>query len=131
MGNGTAEHAQGFPEIFRPGRLTIDFLARCRMRETQFRGVEHLPRCIVAGPVHQLGILSPGIGPIADERIAEVLEMHPDLMGSTGVKPGFGQGRVCHPLQNAVIGVRCFAIPVVQRGHPFAMGRMSGYGLAD
>src|SRR5438105_14448145 len=75
-------------------------------------------------------ILTISIRQITHQWIAEMLEMHSDLVSASRVQDRFGKSRAVQSFEHAI---RCPRLPakLFMNGHPFAMGRMPGDGCPD
>ena len=93
--------------------------------------MQHHARRGVIRQFLQPGILPRAVGFIADERMAEKLKMHADLMRATGVNLRLDERGRVQSFQHAITGVRGPAGIVVARGHAFAVRRMPGDGGVD
>jgi hypothetical protein len=84
---------QCITQIGRPLRSKFEQRPRRRVAECQNRGVKSLPR---RGPLKVLGLPTkgagdppaspPGVYRISDDGMSDVLQMHPNLMGTTAVQ---------------------------------------------
>lgn len=73
------EHAEPVAEIAREGGGGRDGSAGDRMPEAQFRGMQHL-----AGHAGKIGAAGAEVLPVAQDRVPDVVQMDPDLVGAAG-----------------------------------------------
>src|SRR5918994_3951180 len=93
------------------------------MEKGQLRGMQSLTRksdaVARAAPVSL----------VADERMADVLEMHADLMGAARLQPAFDERRAAVALEHAVRGARRLA--AVRDRHARAHARVAPHRSVD
>ena len=71
------------------------------MDEGQFLGMEKLTCRLIASQVPQFDILTRAVGVVADNGVADMMEMHADLVGASGIKIGFDESGVFESFQHA------------------------------
>ena len=86
--------------------------------------MQHHTRRGVIRQFLQPGILPRAVGFIADERMAEKLKMHADLVGAAGVNLCLNECGGVQSLEHVITCVRGAAGIVVARDHAFAVCRM-------
>src|SRR6185369_10819111 len=96
-------------EVARQRRAPRHRLAARRMLEAQLRGVQRLAREVDAVA------RAAAIDGVADERMADVLEMHADLVRAPGLQAAFDQRGAAEALEHAVARARGLA--AVRDGH--------------
>ena len=101
------------------------------MDKRQFARVQHHARRGVVGQLLEPDILSRAVSVVADERMADELKMHADLMRASGVNLRLHQRRPVKPFENLVARVRRATGTVVVHSHAFAMRRTPRDGGAD
>ncbi len=81
------------PEIGGPLGPEFEGGSRCRVAECQNRGMERLPWCtslelfgLAAERARDPSAPTPGVDRVADDRMSDVLQVHPDLVGATAVQ---------------------------------------------
>jgi hypothetical protein len=92
------------------------------MTEGEFPGVEHLAG-IIAGAFAAVEF-------VAEDGVAEVMQMHSDLVGPGAVQDAFDEADVVPGTENAVFGFRRAALAQGD-AHPLAMDGMAGDGFVD
>ena len=97
------------------------------MNEGQLRGMQHLAWRDVAGQLRQALVLPVAVGCIPNQRVAEKLEVHPNLVRAASVEDGLGQGRFTQSFEHAITGP-CLAPGFLIYRHAFAMRRMPRNG---
>ena len=93
--------------------------------------MQHHTRRGVIRQFLQPGILPRAVGFIADERMAEKLKMHADLVGAAGVNLCLNECGGVQSLEHVITCVRGAAGIVVARRHALAVRWMPGDGGAD
>ena len=117
-------------EIRRPRRGDTDALAGSRVVKGQPTGMQHLAGRAEAGGLEELSILGQAIDRIARQGITEVLEVHADLVGASGVESGLDQGDASAFFQDAEGGPGLASGSLGDR-HSLAMRGMTGDGGVD
>ena len=92
------------------------------MIETQFPGMQHLPR--------EFSSASSTINGVTEDRMSEMLEMDSNLMSSTTVQPAFKQARLSSRAHDFKIGL-CHAPAFARNRHLLAMNAMTCNGRND
>ncbi len=93
------------------------------MRETEFPGVQHLPRAASC----QLG----RIKLIAQHGMAKMMEMDANLVGATAVDTAFHQAGFRPFAHHSVVGAGGPAPAPAPRPHALAMNRVTADGFLD
>ena len=94
--------------------------------------MEHDSGRVIAGQLNQVHVLAGAVGVIAQQGMAQVLEVNPDLMGAAGVKHRFDQGSLAQPLAHPVAGEGfAAALLPIHRRHAFAVRGMPRNGRSD
>lgn len=88
------------------------------MGETQFPGVKHLTGKTGA----------PSVDFIAKDRIAQMLEVDADLMGTPAVERAFEQGPGPELQEDSPIGAGSASVPILEHGHSLSVNRVSANG---
>ena len=91
------------------------------MFEAEFPRVQHLARGGDARECFEARVLFAAIHGIADERVADVLEMHANLVRAPGVQKAFDQGRGVEAFDDFEAGPGVAGVGAFGGGHPFAM----------
>jgi hypothetical protein len=84
-----------------------------------------LARGGVAGKGFEAGVLFRSVDSVADEWVANVLEMDADLVGTAGMETAFDESRAVEAFDDLVCGPRFARVSAFGRGHTFAMGWMA------
>jgi hypothetical protein len=109
-------------EIARDGGLETQFFAGTRMTKGELPGVEHLAR-IIAGAFAAVQF-------VAEDGMAEVMEVHPDLMGPAAVQNAFDQADLVAGTNYSIFGFRGAALASCD-AHPLAVHWMAGDRFVD
>lgn len=91
------------------------------MGDGEFPSVEELPRKVGA----------PAVGAVAGDGVAEVLQMHADLVGASGLGAAFNERKVSAGEKNAPEGFGGAGAGTLAYAHALAMDGMAGDGAGD
>ena len=91
------------------------------MGDGEFPSVEHLPREVGASAV----------GAVAGDGVAEVLQMHADLVGSSGFGSAFDERKISAGEKNAPEGFGGAGAGALAHAHALAVDGMAGDGAGD
>ncbi len=113
---------QCLEEVVREGRLESHLFSRSWMLESQARRVQHLPRKFPRG----VGC----VDFITQDGVAEMMQMHSDLMRTSAVQDAFDQADSVARTQNAILCAGSAAV-AGRHLHALSMNRMSPDGRID
>lgn len=109
-------------KVARDGGFETHFVTGAWMAKGELPGVQHLAR-VIAGAFAAVEL-------VAQDGMAEVMEMHPDLVGPAAVQGAFDETDLVAGTKNAIFGFRGAAL-AARDAHPLAMDGMPRDGFVD
>ena len=106
-------------DIFRQLAFEEYFFSGGRMGKSDGLGMEGLPGTKGEAVVHELAVfaedctfhdLISAIGFVIEQRMADVLHMHPDLVGAAGFQYTLNEGNIAESFEHLIVGDRFFSV---------------------
>src|SRR3954467_3985119 len=115
---------QRFFEILRKWRFEVYLFACCRMNKTEFPSMKHLARGRIARQGFESGVLFAAVNRVADQRVADVLEVNANLMRAARMEAALNESGCVKAFDDLECRPGFARVPAFAGGHAFAVGRM-------